>query len=108
MISFWARKLMNNQIAQSPNEPSELASVSSGFLPEGHLAALQPSGSAPLVYPPPPGPPPPLGGEILIPQCYGNVQKIRMEGWGSPRAAGGRRSGTARGGRGVLRPGFVS
>lgn len=82
MISFCTRKLMNNQIAQSPKEPgaglvnlipfsfwkvtSKLGGPGwfcpSRLLPSPHLLPAAP-------------PPLPERGEINS-QCYGNVQKI--------------------------------
>lgn len=58
-ISLRARKLMNNQIAQSPNEPNTgSCQPHPSFLLEGHLKPLQTWVALPLMSPQPSNKPP--------------------------------------------------
>lgn len=88
MISFCVRKLMNNQIAQSPNEPSTaLVNPYPSFLLEGHLKPLQAGVALPLTaLPPTPSYHPHLLliGEKLIPSAMETCRKSEWQAGAVP------------------------
>lgn len=88
-VNSWIIKLHGPQTSQA-----QLLSTSSQFSPGRSPQTFAGLVAVSLTFTPslpPPRPPPPPHGEEINSQCYGNVQKIWMEGWDGTCESSGRK-----------------